>query len=113
MPNKNDGGPAFPVIGGHSQSFGPFGETDNLTIGMSLRAYAAINLKQPDSGIDWLDKMIADAKKDELAAKAMQGIVSVHNHYGEWTGCGDMEMNKNMAGTAYSIADAMLKAREE
>ena len=50
--------------------------------------------------------------RDYFAAKAMQGMCSVHNEYGEWTGCGDMNMNKNMAETAYSIADAMLKARE-
>jgi hypothetical protein len=100
-----DGGPAFPR-NGHP-------DKNDLPIdGMSLRAYAAIKLKQPDSGIDWLDKMIADAKKDELAAKAMCGLVSVHNHYGEWTGCGDTEMNKIMSETAYSIADALLAARE-
>lgn len=50
--------------------------------------------------------------RDYFAAKAMQGLVSVHNSYGDWTGCGDMAMNKNMAGTAYAVADAMLKARE-
>lgn len=46
MKKINDGGPAFPVIGGHSQSFGPFGETDNLTIGMSLRDYFAAKAMQ-------------------------------------------------------------------
>lgn len=82
---KDNSGPAFPVIGGHSQSFGPFGEADNLTIGMSLRDY--------------------------FAAKAMQGLVSVHNHYGEWTGCGDASMNRITAEVAYSIADSMIEAR--
>ena len=51
--------------------------------------------------------------RDYFAAKAMQGLVSAHNSDGTWTGCGDMEMNKIMSETAYSIADAMLKAREE
>jgi hypothetical protein len=30
---------------------------------MSLRAYAAIQLRVPDSGIAWLDKMIRQARK--------------------------------------------------
>jgi hypothetical protein len=31
--------------------------------GMSLRAYAAIHLRIPDSGIEWLDRMIRQARK--------------------------------------------------
>ncbi len=30
---------------------------------MSLRTYAAIQLRVPDSGIDWLDKMIERSRK--------------------------------------------------
>jgi hypothetical protein len=51
--------------------------------------------------------------RDYFAAKAMQGLISAHNESGEWTGAGDIEMNKIMAETAYSVADAMLKAREK
>lgn len=80
---KNNGGPAFPVVGEN----GPYGVGADVTIGMSLRDY--------------------------FAAKAMQGMVSAHNQYGEWTGCGDKEMNKIMTKTAYSIADAMLSEREK
>jgi hypothetical protein len=35
---------------------------------MSLRAYAAVHLRVPDSGIDWLDKMIERSR--ELDARA-------------------------------------------
>ena len=85
MTVKNDGGPAFPINNNDviTQIIKHGGHPE----GMSLRDY--------------------------FAAKAMQGLVSVHNSYGEWTGCGDVEMNKNMAGTAYAIADAMLEAREK
>ena len=31
--------------------------------GISLRVYAAIQLRVPDSGIDWLDNMIRQARK--------------------------------------------------
>lgn len=51
--------------------------------------------------------------RDYFAAKAMQGLISVHNHYGEWTGCGDIKMNEILSETAYSVADAMLEAREK
>jgi len=30
---------------------------------MSLRAYAAIHLRVPDSGIDWLDRMIERSRE--------------------------------------------------
>ena len=33
------------------------------TEGMPLRAYAAIQLRVPDSGIDWLDRMIERARR--------------------------------------------------
>jgi hypothetical protein len=42
--------------------------------GMSLRQYAAIKLKVPNSGTDWLDEMIRQSLRDEFAAKAMQSI---------------------------------------
>ncbi|MCC6366262.1 MAG: hypothetical protein IT165_22310 [Bryobacterales bacterium] len=36
---------------------------------LSLRAYAAIQLRVPDSGIDWLDRMIERSRKlDRRAA---------------------------------------------
>ena len=38
--------PAFPVIGGHAQSFGPYGEGDTVTAGMSLRDYFAAKAMQ-------------------------------------------------------------------
>jgi len=49
MSNTNTGGPAFP-------SHGSMGEVAQE--GMTLRQYAAIHLKVPDSGTDWLDEMI-------------------------------------------------------
>jgi hypothetical protein len=30
---------------------------------MSLRVYAAIHLRVPDSGLDWLDKMIRKSRR--------------------------------------------------
>ena len=73
--------------------------------GMTLRQYAAIKLKVPDSGTDWLDDMIRQSIKDDFAAKAMQALLS------------DPDWRQDMvfidtAYAAYEQADEMLKARE-
>lgn len=50
----NNGGPAFPA---------PAGVAHITEQGMTLRQYAAIRLKVPNSGTDWLDEMIEEANK--------------------------------------------------
>ena len=55
MSNTNTGGPAFP-----NEGFNGWGEPQQ---GMTLRQYAAIHLKVPSSGTDWLDEMIEEANK--------------------------------------------------
>jgi len=47
----NDGGPAFPTPPGIQHNDG-----------MTLRQYAAIKLCVPDSGLPWLDDMIAKSR---------------------------------------------------
>lgn len=42
--------------------------------GMTLRQYAAITLKVPNSGTDWLDDMIFESLRSEIAIKALQGV---------------------------------------
>ncbi len=41
-----------------------------------LREYAAIHLRIPDSGIDWLDKMIAKAEKRDITVKTTTALIS-------------------------------------
>jgi hypothetical protein len=60
--------------------------------GMTLRQYAAIKLKVPDSGLDWLDAMIVQSLRDDFA---MLGANMDH--------CPLTEI--------YEVADIMLKAR--
>jgi hypothetical protein len=69
---------------------------------MTLRQYAAIKLKVPDSGTDWLDDMIRKSLRDDFAAKAMQSVIAR----------GDDTNRPGMAEWSYAMADAMLKARE-
>ncbi|MDV7391885.1 hypothetical protein RZS08_11045 [Arthrospira platensis SPKY1] len=88
--------PAFPVGSGDMRD----------PTGMTLRQYAAIHLKVPNSGTDWLDEMIVESNRNELAARAMQGYAS------------DPDWRSDMGPTetafaAYRQADDMLKAREQ
>ena len=60
---KETGGSAFP--------------SDVLpSSGMTLRQYAAIKLKVPDSGTDWLDVMIAKSLRDNFAANALERLTA-------------------------------------
>lgn len=59
MDEKENGAPAFPVQDAASWQ----------AHGMTLRQYAAIKLRVPDSGTDWLDDMIRQSLRDELAQK--------------------------------------------
>ncbi len=70
-----------------------------------LREYAAIHLRIPDSGIDWLDKMIAKAERQDIAAKAMQGMSANPE-------IGFIDISA-AANEAYKMADAMLKERDK
>ena len=93
----NDGGPAFPTTW-----------PDQCPVeGMSLRAYAAIELRQPDIGIDWLDAMITKAKRDDFAAHCIQASLGANL---------PSNLNKYQAESyaryAYMVADAMIAARE-
>lgn len=91
----NTGGQAFPCL-----EAGPDG-LDLDDPGMTLRQYAAIKLRVPSSGSDWLDDMIRESNRDELAATAMAGLMS--NNGLDWM--------ESVATASYGMADAMLKAR--
>ena len=68
MSKFDDGGPAFPTLEEHGFNSGE--------PGMTLRQYAAIKLRVPNSGTDWLEEMIRTSLRDDLAAKAMQTLIS-------------------------------------
>jgi len=83
MSNTNTGGPAFPL-----QSIGP--DFAPGYSGMTLRDY--------------------------FAAKAMQAIYAAQVEW-ESTGCPadaeSLQVMEDVAGDAYALADAMLRAREQ
>lgn len=94
--SKETGGPAFPA---------PAGVAHITEKGMTLRQYAAIKLKVPNSGTDCLDEMITQSLRNDFAAKAMQ-IGGAANQPPAYD-------NETRAKQAYELADAMLKAREQ
>ena len=102
MSKIEDGGPAFPSNRDmrYEQEFDHEG-------GMTLRQYAAIKLRVPNSGTDWLDEMIRTSLRDEFAAKAMQGMAGSHGY------CERGWDQKDLAGQAYELADAMFATRGE
>lgn len=101
MSNTNTGGPAFPNPELGVYHFGDPG----VYQGLSKREYAAIHLKVPDSGTDWLDDMIRKAKRDEFAAKAMQGAIASSSD--------ELDFGPELGSAwSYQVADAMLKASE-
>lgn len=101
----NSTAPAFPTTEEHGFNSGE--------PGMTLRQYAAIKLRVPNSGTDWLDEMIRQSVRGELAAKAMQTLISC-----VWDDCGDTnyivdnDSRLSLHLRSYEHADDMLKAQE-
>lgn len=107
----NTGGPAFPHFSKSRQHSDGYNLYQGIEEGMTLRQYAAIKLRVPDSGTDWLDDMIRASLRDDVAAKAIQGFCSNPN-----AGNNPADTAKWLrdygAVSAYQMADAMLRARE-
>ena len=95
----DDGGPAFPTP--------TYAESRHQ--GMSVRTYAAIKLKVPESGIDWLNDMILRANKLELAGIAMQGILACEQAHPKAKTSSDEEL----ADCAFDIADAIIASERK
>lgn len=45
--------------------------------GMSLREYAAIHLRVPNSGTDWLNEMIRQSRRDWFAGQALDSLIQL------------------------------------
>jgi hypothetical protein len=87
------GGAAFPIP--HSNEPGAY----EAETGMSLREYAAITLRVPNSGTDWLDDMIRESRRMDFAGQALAG------EYTKW------DNPNSVAFFVNEVADAMLAER--
>lgn len=68
--------PVFPI-----QVANPYGDGWMSVCPTTMRAYAAIHMRVPDSGIPELDDMIRQARRQEMVGRALQGLLAT----GIWT----------------------------
>lgn len=109
----NDGGPAFPGLAG-TDGCGDsiLCNTEhglamiNLNPGMTLREFAAIELRVADSGLVWLDEMILKSNRNRFAGMALCGICASTEN----AAAPKMSI---IADWSYQQADAMLAQREK
>ena len=58
-----------------ARSRGEAGHTLNHgQVGLTKKEYAAIHLRIPESGVDWLDRMVAKAEKRDIAVQIFQAV---------------------------------------
>ncbi len=108
MSTKDTSAPAFPSSEWDAEYQRKFN-----TGGMTLCQYAAIKLKVPDSGTDWLDKMITKSLRDDFAARSMQGTMAEGIQAASDAERLGLSFTYAVARTAYAVADAMLEARDK
>ena len=87
-PNEGQEQPAFP-------SHASLG---NLSTGIAMKDYACIHLKVPKTGKPWLDALITESLRNEMAGRAMQGLMAFP---------GQSTITK-IAEYSYKCTDAML-----
>jgi hypothetical protein len=104
---KEDDVPAFP----QADSIYPSGQVQYGSPGMTLRQYAAIKLKVPDSGTDWLDEMIRTSRRDDAAEKALAALIHSAPS-GTTFGTSHDVTNLVFANASYALANAMLDAHK-
>ena len=89
MGNKKDGGPAFPA-------YADLGSRENYASGKTVEQGMSL--------------------RDYFAAKAMQALTQSEQFLreaSEWRKIDGEDVEDAIAGSAYDLADAMLKAREQ
>ena len=98
------GGPAFPRI---TKITSPAIRDQKVHSenGMTMREYAAIKLRVPSSGTDWLDEMIRESLHNEAAVDVLKASLSKKGPIAVL----DFDL---MVGLAREMTDAMLKARK-
>ena len=72
--------------------------------GIESQTYAAIHLGVPNTGTGWLDRMILDARRHDLAKTAMGAIIGSRN----WDHVPEEELIGVWTKLAYMTADAMI-----
>lgn len=87
--------PAMPVIAHTDDTWN--GQVPHMP-GLTARQYAAIALRVPDSGTEWLDAMIRASLRDQMSTQIVSAMV----------GFGGALAARVYTESAYELADAML-----
>ena len=82
MGGKETGGSAFPKPGSHWRKGEVDYYYDAAKEGMTLRQYAAIKLRVPDSGTDWLDEMIHTSLRDSDSINIIRNLIKGIREWG-------------------------------
>lgn len=102
---------AFPRPG----AYGPYSSLEAVQ-GMTLRQYAAIKLRVPESGDEWLDNMIRASLRNEFAGRALQASIGACTRGEERDALlaamarSGRSPSEQLAVDAHHFADAMLRS---
>ncbi len=77
-----------------------------LSPGLTARQHAAIALRVPDSGTEWLDAMIRESQRDQFAQSAAQALLA-RGHAIE-----GMDKAARILPYAFVLADVILRSRD-
>ena len=103
MTNPND--PAHPLQGMGEQPNGTF---EHSCTGFTAREHAAIQLRVPNSGTDWLDAMICQSRRQEFVKASVECAMQIREGY-----VMDTEPNaEELAEATVKLADALLAELE-
>lgn len=86
------------------------GRMSTVPEGMTLRMYTAINLRIPNSGLDWLDDMIRVRLRDEIAQQFLNSALEWASS--EYHGNRE-EIQRVVIESCYKVADVMMQVREK
>jgi len=93
---------AFPlVMPGHRYKDGSSEQPTVIARGLSELDYACIHLQIPKSGKPWLDELILEKQRLNLAAQVMSGVITSKNMITE----GFIQAS---LGEAYQVADGLI-----
>lgn len=100
------GGPAFPLPCDDDRDC--FSRANSGYGGMTTRTYAAIHLGVPQSEHEFINDMIRESQRFELAKAAMEGIEASQGNGGNF-----VSTEVKVAARAFQLADAMLAEQEK
>ncbi len=105
---KPDGGPAMPNTYYKPCSCGLQLAVTGHGAGMSLRDYACIKLRVPETDKDWLNELIVKSLRNEFAAVAMEDACAYINPFAAALDENRKKEVQNIVRQCYELAGEMI-----